>query len=296
MTFAMGKNQVWDFGTLLFSLKRQPHEWQVHYKHFNINPEAERNEVLTWCGECSLTDDDNFKRFVFSRTHKDLTITPTLPDRNLVAKPIVSITLMPEEQITLYVSVALWLRVSVKSPTIESINNNKDDYKTLCELPIRELSNTWFGPNTLEGELCYASKTHALVNQESLTLKPYRAIVPVSVINNQPEILKVEKINIPVPALGLYRNSSGLFWASGVTLVKLKNSNQIKLSTTNNTSITPADKSDNGAASGIYTIADELTNTSNTSASQLQQWENVSVPRRPIEEKFITRAYDVFFS
>ncbi|MDE1464048.1 hypothetical protein [Spartinivicinus poritis] len=279
MTFAMGKNQAWDFGTLLFSLKRQPHEWQVHYKHFNLNPEAELNEVSTWCGECSLTDDDNFKRFVFSRTHKDLTITPILPDRNLVAKPIVNITLMPEEQITLYVSVALWLRVSVKKPTIESVKNNKDDYITLCELPIRELSNTWFGPSTLEGELCYASKTHALVNQESLTLKPYRAIVPVSIINNQPDILKIEKINIPVPALGLYRNNNGLFLASGVTLVKLKNSNQIKLSTTNNT--TPIEKPNN---------------TSNEPTPQFQQWEKVSDPRKPIEEKFITRAYDVFFS
>ncbi|MCX4027778.1 hypothetical protein H0A36_23350 [Endozoicomonas sp. SM1973] len=125
MTLAVGKNQVWDFGTLLFSLKRQQREWQVHYKHFNLNPEAERNDVSTWCGECDLTDADNFKRFVFSRTHKDLIITPILPDRNLVAKPIVSITLMLEEQITLYISAALWLRVRVKSPTIESVKNNK---------------------------------------------------------------------------------------------------------------------------------------------------------------------------
>ncbi|WP_163831987.1 hypothetical protein [Spartinivicinus ruber] len=293
MTLTMERNQIWDFGTLLFSLRRQQREWQVHYKHFNINPEAERNDVLTWCGESELTDSDNFKRFVFSRTHKDLTITPILPDRNLVAKPIVSITLMPEEQITLYVSVALWLRVSVKNPTVESIKNNKDDYITLCELPIRELSNTWFGPNTLEGELCYASKTHALVNQESLPLKPYRAIVPVTVTNNQPEILKIEKINIPVSALGLYRNSNGLFWASGVTLVKLKGSNQIKLSTTNDISTTSHEKFKNESNSDLNEVSK---NTGNEPATQFQQWEKVADPRKPIEEKFITRAYDVFFS
>lgn len=246
--------QVWDFGTILIDLRRKDYEWQIRYQHSEINVADERNQVEHTATESDL-DDSNLQRFVFSRSAQSLSMAPLLPDRNLVAKPISCIHLIPSEQITLYVSVALWLQF------------NNGDF-TLFEIPIRELSDTWFGPSQRQGELCYSSRTHALVNKETLTIKPHRAIVPVTIVNQSDENLKIEKINLPVPFLTLYSDQCGQFWTTPVDFTRLKNGQEIKFSL---------------AESKNYW-------------QQRGNWTAIAPPRSVSDSGIVTRAMDMFFS
>ncbi|MDX9875661.1 MAG: hypothetical protein RBS88_12165, partial [Spongiibacteraceae bacterium] len=98
---------------------------------------------------------------------------------------------------------ALWIRLQLGN-------------RTLLELPTVRLSDTWFGPNTREGELCYASQTRArlqLLDIES----PWRAITPITIINRGDDVLKLDRLNVPVPNLSLYCDGNQ-FWTSGLTV------------------------------------------------------------------------------
>lgn len=213
-----GRNRVWDFGSLLLCIEREGKEWHVRLKHREISPEQEYADVSMWCGESELTKDDNFKRYVFSNADRSLSIVPILPDRNLVVRPIHTVTLMPSQRVTFYVSASLWLRIETS-----------DDQQVLQEMAIRELSDTWFGPSPRMGELCYASKTKAVVNQATLTRRPHRAIIPIRIKNQNHEPLTIERINLPIPHLNLYCDMNGQFWSNPISLTKDKGKNNIKM-------------------------------------------------------------------
>src|SRR5690625_5517561 len=72
------------------------------------------------------------------------------------------------------------------------------------EIPTKILSDTWFGPNTQMGTLCYASKTYTRSSRQEVTPRPHRAVTPVTVRNQSEELLSIDKLSIPVPHLALY--------------------------------------------------------------------------------------------
>lgn len=249
-----GKNRVWDFGSLLLSIGREEKEWQVRLKHHDISPEQEYADVSMWCGESELTKDDNFKRYVFSNADTAITIVPVLPDRNLVVRPIHTVTLMPSQRVTFYVSASLWLRIETS-----------DEQQLLQEMAIRELSDTWFGPSPRMGELCYASKTKAVVNQTTLTRRPHRAIIPIRIKNQNIEPLIIERINLPIPHLNLYCDLNGQFWSNPISLTKEKGKNNIKMH--------------------IHDKAPEYNKST-----------LISKARKPADSGLILKAYDMLFS
>ena len=196
--FELGQTMSWSFGSLTLTITRLKKEWQVAFNHFAINSQDEFMNVVFEPAVQSLLGDfkreAKFFRFAFKETEPTLKMTLHLPDRPLVARPIRPLMISGREMATLYTSAALWLGLAVGA-----------ENKKLMEVPTREYSDTWFGPNTTIGELCYASKTNAYLQSEELTKRAHRAVIPVTIHNENNESLKIERINIPVHFLNLYQ-------------------------------------------------------------------------------------------
>ncbi|MBU2713139.1 hypothetical protein [Zooshikella harenae] len=250
------QGQTWNFGCLELNILRLMHEWQVRFNHTNVALEEEQDHVTTKFENQNLTRFKALKRFVVARTQSQIIITPVLPDRNIVVKPFDRIMLLPDEHVTLYISIVLWFRICTGHNRV-----------LLCQIPIRALSDTWFGPNTQLGQLCYASKTRAVINKNLISIKPYRAIIPVTIVNNQSHMLSIEKINIPAPTLELRQNQEGLLWTTGITLIQTKSKSEIKLA-----------------------------DPKNEYSTRFSQWELINAAETPLEEGLISKAYNVFFS
>lgn len=143
------------------------------------------------------------QRFLTGASSEPVLALPRLPDRPVVSRPQVTTVLLPRERATLLVGTVLWVKLTLGD-------------RTLLELPTVRLSDTWFGPNSREGELCYASQTRArlrLLDIESA----WRALTPVTIINRGDDVLKLDRLNVPVPNLSLYSDGKQ-FWTSGLTV------------------------------------------------------------------------------
>jgi hypothetical protein len=140
-----------------------------------------------------------------------LTLEPALPDRPVVARPEHDVCLLPRTRGDFYVGVVLWARLSAGEGL-------------LTEIPLQRPPETWFGPSTMEGELCYASPTALRTNVSEMRPLPHRAVVPVSIDNRGAESVWLHRLRIPAPNLMLYSGQHGRLWTERVTLVRERGS------------------------------------------------------------------------
>jgi hypothetical protein len=89
---------------------------------------------------------------------------------------------------------------------------------TLLDVAATRLSDTWFGPSTMEGELCYATTTSGRLNLVDLPVRVHRAITPVRINNAGEKPLKLEKLSLPVPFLSLFDTGAHGLWTEEITL------------------------------------------------------------------------------
>ena len=207
-------------------IERLKGEWQIAHEPIeeiissSVNDEIEG--ALSWSinnnGELpsSLTHNS---RYIVKDTSGELSITPILADRSVISRPITPFNLTAGEQVTLYISSQLWLEVSVNTP----------QKKVLTTIPIQRPSDTWFGPSTLAGELCYASNTHCRLHLSELPQRPHRALTPVAIHNLADTNLLVERINLPVPLLQLFTCEKGQLWTPKVTMTRAKDGDMANL-------------------------------------------------------------------
>lgn len=147
--------------------------------------------------------------FVHTADDNDITLSPLLADRPVVVRPQRTLHLLGGQKTSLFVSTPVWLRIMVgRSPTL------------LAERPLQKLSDTWSGPSTLEGEMCYATKTHARQRIQKLPERPDRAITELTVHNRAVTPLSLEKISLPVPLLALYCDADNRLLTQALTLAR----------------------------------------------------------------------------
>jgi len=210
--FACGQSKQWSIGHLTFIVQRLKNEWLIAYER----ADDYENNGINWrvidtdLSAESLTERS---RYVFQGTGGLLRITPKLADRPIISRPLTPFNLTAGEEVTLYVSSSLWLEIAIVSAQ-QTI--------ALKEIAIQRPSDTWFGPSTLEGELCYASTSHCRLNLEELPQRPHRAITPVHIHNTADTTLTLERLNLPAPLLTLYTSASGQLWTPQITLTREK--------------------------------------------------------------------------
>lgn len=207
--FSINNNQrmCWQLGERAIVIERLAGEWQI----WNVETKEENNEKLSHGDWTSDSDLDNafLSRHLQQHTSEQINILPALADRPVVARPSSPLRVLPGEHIRLYVSVPLWFQVS----TLPS-------KATLLDIPFWRPSDSWFGPSTREGEICYAKYTDARLQLDALIQRPHRAITPISVTNKHKDALVIERLSVPVPLLALYSDADEKLWTEPVMVTR----------------------------------------------------------------------------
>jgi hypothetical protein len=147
------------------------------------------------------------RRFGLQGSPRYVTLYPALADRPVVARPDIPLTLPPGRQLTIYISTPLWVRLEADEPP-----------EVLMDHPTFRPSDTWFGPSTVRGELCYASRTQAHIDLAELIKRPHRAISAVTIHNRASDLLTLKRIKLPTAHLSLFVDTSGFLWTQSLTL------------------------------------------------------------------------------
>jgi hypothetical protein len=189
------------------SIHRCPGDLRIAWKEAEAPPDAamEVAGAETLEGVEALGSEGACQRYAF-RPDRDLglRLEPALADQPLVVRPEIPLFIPGGEAVSLFVSNPLWLRVV------------GDPLGTLLDIPLRRPSLTWFGPNPVSGELCYATRTHPRLHLENVVVPVSRAVTPVRVVNRAESPLALERLKIPVPHLELFATAAHTLWTSAV--------------------------------------------------------------------------------
>lgn len=214
-TYSLGESQAgfWRIGPSSIWLYRSISEWRVvHEAGFDPLDGTIKISVpylgkeRPWLLD-DETEDVRRDRFSFQKTGSHIKVRPQLADRAIVVRPETSLYISQGETVSLFVSTPLWFRIDVGEPA-----------RKLAELPLLRPSDTWFGPNTMEGELCYNTRTKARLKLDELPLRCHRAITPVQIRNKAEDALLLERLRLPVEHLSLFMDKGGYLWTERVHL------------------------------------------------------------------------------
>lgn len=193
----VGPSELW--------IRRERHEWVVD-RCVGSDPLDERLELPRPLGEAEAAPEDSE---TFRVAHYDgrggLRVMPLLADRTVLSRPRSSFIVLPAQETTLYVSTPLWVRLE------------SEDGRAIAEFPLFRPSDTWLGTSTLDGELCYASRTHCRLDLEDVPFRPHRAVTLLRVENRSHDPLPLERMSVPAPYLSLYAIDRRL-WTERVDL------------------------------------------------------------------------------
>jgi len=214
-----GHSMAWSFGPKRIVIGRCGNEWRIAEEAQTAVAEPEGNIAARVTRRRSLPDaGDGLRRFAFERTAPEFTVTPCTADRPVVVRLASPVTIPAGEEIVLFISSPLWLRVEVHQPGVQ-----------LDDMPIYRPSDSWFGINTREGRLCYSSRTYARMHLENLPARAQRAVTPVRLRNADTSTFVLEKLNIPVPCLSLFATETGALWTQEVSVVREGNGKTVAL-------------------------------------------------------------------
>lgn len=193
----LGHTQLW---VTLLDL-----EWQIRVQSTTLGVDPE--DWFESTGHTLPSVDLAVQRFVRSKDNGVVRFYPAMAGLPTVIRPFQPLTIPAGARCVLYVGTALWMKVCVGDPEVE-----------LAEIPLAPPSMTWLGRNTREGELCYASSTFGRLSLEAVPKRPWRAVTPVTIINEREKPLLLERFSLPTPLLSLHRNERGQLWTPGVTV------------------------------------------------------------------------------
>jgi hypothetical protein len=211
-TIDIGQTMQWQIGPLKLALQRQANEWQIAFQQ----EEDDEDNGADWQQQLMETDINelnyaNVERHTFNQTEDTAWILPALADRPVIIRPWTPLYIPAGEETIIFTSLPLWIRIDVGHPP-----------KTLRDLAIRRPPDTWFGPSTMKGELCYASRTHGRLNFENISLQVHRAITQIHIRNRAAGPLQLERLSLPVPYLSLFETAEGLLWTQTVSMVRTR--------------------------------------------------------------------------
>ena len=205
--FSEQEIKCWQIGERRIAIQRGAQEWTIWNQETptEINDVVEVNELKNSDSLAGV----HFERFLERKTNSKLFIEPSLADQAMIVRPSKPITVMPGEEAKLYVSTPIWMTISM--------NQNAEP---MYDVPFWRPSDSWFGPNTISGDVCYAKYTDAKLLKEHLEVRSHRASTLVTVLNEQEEKLLIQRLNLPVPLLKVYVNKQKEFWTDQVSILQ----------------------------------------------------------------------------
>jgi hypothetical protein len=213
--YEVGKNKTlrWQIGPKILWISRDQQEWRI--ASIEAQDLLDSRLIVAETTKEPNGDDIDVWRFAVQSESNTVRLVPALPDRPLVVKTTKPIYLPSMEEAILFVSIPLWLRIYVGEGSVD-----------LMDSAIVRPSDTWFGPNTMKGDLCYASQTSARLHIENLPLRPHRSITSVRIRNNSTLKLHIERLKIPVNNLSLFSSEKGHLWTEALTLERVEDTDR----------------------------------------------------------------------
>jgi hypothetical protein len=248
---AQGQVGVWRIGPLRLQVRHAAGEWRVCHERGDDPWQADVSVRISPGEGC---DEQAVERYIAADNSPRFTLQPLLPDRSLVTRPVSPVYVPADEVVRLYVSIPVWLRLAVG-----------ERQKPLTELATIRLSDTWFGPSPMNGELCYALRSRCRLALEPETLLAYRAITPLVIRNKADQALLLERVNVPVRQLSLFAEPGGQLWTSEVAL----------------------ERTEDGQFANLRIDAD--------APAEARGAEPVSGPREPLPRRTAVRAFSALF-
>lgn len=217
--YEIGFNQTlrWQIGPKIIWISRGHKEWKVASTE-DQDP-VDNSLVVAESAVEPDTDDIDVKRFAVQNKNRKLQLMPALPDRPLIVNASTPFFIPPMQEATLFVSVPLWVRIYIDGGTTELIDS-----------AIIRPSDTWFGPDTMTGNLCYASQTSARLQLDNLPLRPHRAISAARITNNASSMLTIEKLKIPVQNLSIFTTDTGQLWTASLIIEREEGTDNANIS------------------------------------------------------------------
>jgi hypothetical protein len=224
-----GQTGRWEVGPLTLWIARAAREWTVHA--------LSSGETLVVRSSAAVPTEDRppsaheatpgppsvqMTRYAAAATTGRLHVRPALPDRPVVVRPEQTVVVPPQESMRMYVSLPLWVAVETETSRRDDGARrpaNGPNGRLLHEEPSHRLSDTWFGPSTREGTLCYALRTTARTDAADLPRRLHRATTPIQVENRAADPLTVERIQLPAPHLALYETDDHALWTQAIDFV-----------------------------------------------------------------------------
>lgn len=218
---------VVEVGPARIVAQRRAQEWRVFVERdeqwAEARPPRARRVTRIDADADAVPDATPAMRASFADPPGHLIVHAAQADRPVVARPESPLSVQPGETVTLYVSTPVWvaLRVARKRPRGKGRRDGGDtETLQLFEAPAERFTDTWFGPNTRMGELCYATRSSGRLDLVDLPQRPYRIVTPVRIENKAGDALEFQRVQVPVPLLAVYRDAAGALWTNGVTLTR----------------------------------------------------------------------------
>ncbi len=194
-----GRTLHWRIGPLRLWIRRTPVEICMSHEEDAGEPpgvvcavEEDAPEEVNWC------------RWAVRDMAEPLRLKPLMPDRPVVVRPEAELSFRENSEGVFYARIPFWIAVMPADETVQ---------KPFCVFPTRSLSNTWFGPDTTKGELCYAMQSSARRSLEGAEPMPYRAVCPIMIKNVSHDPCQFERLCIRTEHLSIY-HYEGRLWTS----------------------------------------------------------------------------------
>ena len=202
----LGSTASWQIGPMTLWIQRLQGELRIAHETVE-EEEYGATEVIIPAPHLDLLAIETVTRFAMSSMEENVRVLPALADRPVISRPEKPLEIPAGERTTIFVASPLWLRFRM---------GGESGWET--EVALVRPSDTWFGPSTIEGELCYASRSFGRLDEDNLTHRPHRAASRVSILNDADTALRIERIKLPVNHLALYQSSDGDLWTDELHL------------------------------------------------------------------------------
>jgi len=146
-------------------------------------------------------------RVAFSKEIPSIQVIPCLGEKAFVAKPFHRLDLLPGQKMKVFMSTPM---------SLEILDAEKGE--SLAEIPVFNRPLTWFGENTIRGEVCFFTNIHAALREEDMPFRPHRAMTHLNITNRSSERFPIKRLKIPVNYLSLFQRANGRFITSSIDI------------------------------------------------------------------------------